>query len=88
LAAWAGREPEPSVRLVGLSTDEELGELDGKMSDVETRGAGRTATRRAAITRTVGPAIDTVRHGKPRTPAIDCHMDTSPQMPQAIQATT
>jgi hypothetical protein len=88
LAAWAGRDGEPSVRLLGVSTGEELAEDEGKMSAVETVGAGRTATSSTATTATATPATPSVSHGTPRVPDIDCHMATSPQTPHTIQATT
>jgi len=88
LAAWAGREAEPSVRLLGLSTGEELADEDGKMRDVETFGAGRNATSRTATITTTRPVAPRVGQGTLRAPAMDCHMDTRPQRPQATQATT
>ncbi len=88
LAAWAGRDGEPSVRLLGLSTGDESAAEEGKMSDVETVGAGSTVTSSAASTTTAVPATPTASHGIPRVPAIDCHMATSAHTPNTSQATT
>ena len=88
LAAWAGSDAEPSVRLLGLSTGEEFGEREGKMSDVDTRGAGSRATSSPATTSTTMPATPRVSQGTPPMPAIDCHMATSPHTPNAIHRTT
>jgi hypothetical protein len=88
LAAWAGSEAEPSVRLLGLSTGDEFADEDGKMREVETFGAGRKATSRKATTTTTTPVTPRVSQGTLWAPAMDCHMDTSPQRPTATQATT
>ncbi len=88
LAAWAGREADPSVRLLGLSTGDELADEEGKMSEVETFGAGRKATRAKATTATATPVTARVSQGTLRAPAMDCHIDTSPHSPTATQATT
>ena len=83
LAAWAGSEADPSVRLLGLSTGDELADDEGKMREVETLGAGSTATSRAATAATATPATPRVSQGTPRVPDIDCHMATSPHTPHA-----
>src|SRR5271163_4398666 len=88
LAAWAGRDADPSVRLLGESTGEEAPEAEGKMSEVDTLGAGSTATTSTATTSTAVPATPRVAQGMPPVPDIDCHMATSPKMLKAAQATT
>src|ERR1039458_5147554 len=46
LAAWAGNPADPpSVRLLGLVTGPSPADDDGKMSEVDTWGAGRSATK-------------------------------------------
>ena len=73
----------------GVSTGEESPDDEGKMSEVDTFGAGQHdhQQRRPPPPRPV-PATPRVSQGTPRVPAIDCHMATSPQMPKATQATT
>ena len=88
LAAWAGSDADPSVRLLGESTDDELAAADGKISEVDTLGAGSTDTRSRATTATATPVTARVIQGTPRAPAMDCHMATRPHRPQATHATT
>ena len=71
-----------------MSTGGDPADDEGKMSDVDTFGAGSTATSSAATTSTATPAPPRVSHGTPRVPDIDCHMATSPHTPNATQATT
>src|ERR1700730_1849420 len=87
LAACAGSDAAPSVRLFELLTGDPV-EEEGKMSEVETRGAGRTETNRTATTATAAPVAPRVSHGIPLDPDMDCHMATSPHTPKATQATT
>src|SRR5665213_1090697 len=87
-AAWAGRAPLPSVKLVGEETACEFGDAEVKASDVDTFGAGRTATSATAATATRAPAATRDRHGTPFVSDNDCHMATSPHTPQPTQART
>ena len=74
--------------MLGLSTGEELADDDGKISEVDTVGAGSTATRATARPATTAPALPRVIHGTPRVPDMDCHMATRPHTPNTTQATT
>ena len=88
LAAWAGSEADPSVRLLGLSTGGEPADEDGKTSEVETFGGGQRHHQQRGHHRTASPASAQGEPGDARVPAIDCHMATSPHTQQATQAST
>ena len=88
LAAWAGSEGDPSVRVLGVSTGDESAASEGKMSDVETRGAGRRETSSTATAAIAATATPRESQGTPVVPDIDCHMDTSPHTPKATHSTT
>ncbi len=88
LAAWAGSEAAPSVRRLEVSTGEAAPADEGKISDVDARGAGSSATSTTATTSTATPAVAAVSHGIPRIPDIDWYMATSPHRQHRTQRTT